>query len=62
LVRELFKAGEMVISEGTVGNKFYMIEYGVAKVFNRDMHQYLYVGNYFGEAALVTEKNLRGAR
>ena len=45
----------MVISEGTVGNKFYIIEYGIAKIFNKDFVQYQYVGYYFGEAALITD-------
>lgn len=59
LVLEYFKEGELVIEENKEGNKFYIIESGLAKVFSQSkdnqFERYLQVGDYFGESALIME-------
>lgn len=60
LESELFDAGETIISQGDVGNFFYIIEDGAAKAYiggaqgEIEVKTYETGGEYFGEIALLT--------
>ncbi|KAJ1506960.1 hypothetical protein HMI54_013022 [Coelomomyces lativittatus] len=57
-----FQDGEVVIKQGDVGENFFIIESGKAKVFKVDEHGVEYQmkglgkGDYFGELALLNDK------
>jgi CRP-like cAMP-binding protein/Zn-dependent protease len=56
MVRESFRAGEIIIRQGAEGDRFYVIERGVAEVWVGDEPQarrHLTRGDYFGEIALL---------
>lgn len=57
--REQFKKGDVIITRGTPGDKFYMIETGNVAVITDDLEKRKIYGacDYFGEAALVTGAN-----
>ena len=54
---EIFKPGEIVMEEGQVGDKFYIILNGIAKIYSykegSEFERYNYIGDYFGESALI---------
>eukprot|EP01016_Furgasonia_blochmanni_P029003 TRINITY_DN3056_c0_g1_i7.p1 TRINITY_DN3056_c0_g1~~TRINITY_DN3056_c0_g1_i7.p1 ORF type:complete len:585 (+),score=192.26 TRINITY_DN3056_c0_g1_i7:769-2523(+) len=64
-VQEFYSAGQTVIKEGTYGDKFYIIQSGVAKIFSdtpgQEFKKFFLVGDYFGETALLTGESLRRA-
>ena len=54
--RQIFRPGEIVIRQGTEGDRFYVIERGVAEVLVGDdplPRRHLTRGDYFGEIALL---------
>jgi CRP-like cAMP-binding protein/Zn-dependent protease len=58
--RQAFRAGEIVIRQGTEGDRFYVIEQGTAEVLVGDdplPHRQLTRGDYFGEIALLERVN-----
>ncbi|AGO11677.1 AaceriADL099Cp [[Ashbya] aceris (nom. inval.)] len=57
LETEYYDAGQQVISEGDVGENFYLIEYGEADVSKRGVGvvHHLKKGDYFGEVALLND-------
>lgn len=64
---------EFIIKEGTMGDKFFIIYNGVARIYSekKSIHKfylkdekfekYFHMGDYFGEAALITEEKKRQA-
>jgi CRP-like cAMP-binding protein len=56
MARQAFHAGEIVFSQGEEGDRFYVIERGVAEVWigdEREARRLLTRGDYFGELALL---------
>jgi len=54
---ETFKAGEAVMTQGDVGNKFYILEEGDAVATKSGTEVMKYgAGDYFGELALINNK------
>lgn len=56
MVRQVFRAGEVVIRQGDQGDHFYVIESGAAEVWVDDEplpRRHLMRGDYFGEIALL---------
>jgi CRP-like cAMP-binding protein len=56
MTRQTFRAGEIVIRQGDEGDRFYVIERGIAEVWigdEREARQHLTQGDYFGELALL---------
>jgi len=57
LVVEKYNPKDIIIQEGSIGNKFYIIENGVGRIYsdNKDnkFERYLSIGDYFGEVALI---------
>jgi CRP-like cAMP-binding protein/Zn-dependent protease len=56
MIRRTFRAGEVVFRQGEEGDRFYVIERGVAEVWIGDEHEarrHLTRGDYFGELALL---------
>lgn len=54
--RQTFRSGDTVIQQGTVGDRFYVIEGGAAEVWvgdEREPRRTLLKGDYFGEIALL---------
>lgn len=58
---EHYLPGQFLIKEGTLGEKFYIISHGIVKIYNKSFHQYGFISDYFGEAALTT-KSKRNAK
>ena len=62
-----FKKGDIICKEGEIADSFYVIRFGSAKISkktkdgNEYVITYLPAGNYFGESALLSENNIRGA-
>jgi len=57
LVSEDFPAGQTIMKQGEVGQKFYIIEDGAAEAFKNDSKVMDFgVGDYFGELALITNQ------
>lgn len=58
LVIEKVSPGQTIIEEGSVGYKFYIIEYGIARIFSdsnqNKFERFIKSGDYFGESALVS--------
>lgn len=54
---ETYMPGQVVIKEGTYGNKFYIIMNGIAKISssgrNGSFSKFAYSGDYFGETSLI---------
>lgn len=61
LENELYEAGEIIVQQGDIGDKFYIIEDGSAAAFlygddgEHVVKEYVSQGDYFGEVALLTE-------
>jgi len=57
---ESFKENEVAVQEGDAGDKFYIVESGEFKVtkagVDREVHDRLTAGGYFGERALLTNE------
>ena len=54
---EVFQAGDLIVKEGSHGNKMYFIQHGVVKVCSSEMKneiKHLTDGSYFGEICLLT--------
>ena len=60
-VEEEYLPGQIVIKEGTMGSKFYIVQKGIAKIFSKtpgkQFSKYALPGDYFGETALISEGN-----
>lgn len=66
LENELYSEGDVIIQEGDVGDKFYILERGELEVFvgledgrEQQVNSYSSPGDYFGEVALLDSQNLR---
>jgi len=65
LESELFDTGEVIISQGEAGDKFYIVEDGTCSAFmmgadgEKEVKQYNRQGEYFGELALLTAEPRR---
>lgn len=61
---EQYDSGQVVIKEGTYGNKFYIIMSGIARISSTNskskFSKYAYSGDYFGETSLIYDGK-RGA-
>jgi hypothetical protein len=61
---EEYDSGQIVIKEGTYGNKFYIIMSGIARISSSQaknrFSKYAYSGDYFGETSLIYDGR-RGA-
>ncbi|KAL4474591.1 hypothetical protein ABPG73_016094 [Tetrahymena malaccensis] len=57
LVEEQYYPKQIVVKENTIGNKFYIIESGIARVYsnnkNNQFERFYQTGEYFGETALI---------
>ena len=55
-IEEEYNANQVVIREGTFGNKFYIVMSGVAKIYSeaegKKFGKFVYAGDYFGETAI----------
>ncbi|XP_015791289.1 potassium/sodium hyperpolarization-activated cyclic nucleotide-gated channel 2 isoform X2 [Tetranychus urticae] len=53
---EVFQPGDIIIKEGTIGNKMYFIQEGIVDIvmFNGEVATSLSDGSYFGEICLLT--------
>lgn len=62
-----FKKGDVICQEGEVADSLYVIRFGSVKISKKNKEgkeyviTYLPAGSYFGEAALLSENNVRGA-
>lgn len=65
LIVERFAPGDIIVQEGSVGYKFYIIEYGIARIFSDNaqnkFERFIQSGDYFGESALVSNQGIRMA-
>jgi phosphoribosyl 1,2-cyclic phosphodiesterase len=56
---ESYMPGQVVIKEGTYGNKFYIIMSGIAKIYSSNkltpFSKYAYASDYFGETSLIQD-------
>ena len=56
---ETYDAGQVVIREGTFGDKFYIILSGIARISSTSkdhpFSKYAYAGDYFGETTLIQD-------
>ncbi|EGR27820.1 hypothetical protein IMG5_188460 [Ichthyophthirius multifiliis] len=63
LLEEKYKPQQIVFKENTIGNKFYIIENGVARVYsnnkNNQFERFYQTGEYFGETALICDGGKR---
>lgn len=58
------KKGDLIFPENSTGNKFYIVESGVVKLFsrnNKDFESFIGPGDYFGEIGLIDESHTRKA-
>jgi putative peptide zinc metalloprotease protein len=56
MTRQAFRTGEIVIRQGDVGDRFYVVVRGIAEVWidgEREARRHLTRGDYFGELALL---------
>ncbi|CAD8147244.1 unnamed protein product [Paramecium pentaurelia] len=62
---EEYFPGQDIIKEGTSGDRFYIIESGLARVYSKqkgqEFERYYQVGDYFGESAVLSSEGKRGA-
>lgn len=59
------KRGEMIFPENSIGNKFFIVEQGLVKIYsriNKNFESYIGPGDYFGEISLIDESHTRKAR
>lgn len=56
--KESFTSNEMIVKEGTIGDRFYLINKGKVRIFrdNKTIRE-LEKGNYFGEISLLNKEN-----
>ena len=60
--KEKFKSGDVIVNEGTKGNKFYLIYKGRVKITKDGKYlRHLETGNCFGERAILTSDDIRTA-
>lgn len=56
-LEEEYNANQVVIREGTFGNKFYIIMSGIARIYSeaegKKFGKFAYSGDYFGETAIL---------
>lgn len=66
LISEEYLPGQIVVRQGSIGDRFYIIESGLAKIFSetkgQEFERYYQVGDYFGESAMLVNDGIRGAR
>lgn len=57
---ERYSPGDLIVEEGTLGDKFYIIETGVARIFSQKkenpFERFFSDGDYFGESSLIHSK------
>ena len=62
MTKEKYKNGDVIVNEGTIGNKFYLIYKGRVKITKDGKYlRHLETGNCFGERAILTSDNIRTA-
>ncbi|KRX00899.1 Cyclic nucleotide-binding protein [Pseudocohnilembus persalinus] len=63
IVVEKYFPGDLIVEEGNLGDKFYIIESGVARIFSNkkenQFERYFSVGDYFGESSLLQNQLLK---
>ena len=60
--KKKYKNNEIIVKEGTIGDSFYLIYKGRVKIMKDNKYlRHLETGNFFGEKALLTNKNIRTA-
>ena len=62
MTKEKYKNGDVIVNEGTIGNKFYLIYKGRVKITKDGKYlRHLETGNCFGERAILTSDDIRTA-
>ena len=57
MTKEKFNEGDIILKEGEIGDKFYIIKKGKVKVYNSNKYvRDLEIGNCFGETSLLINK------